>query len=95
MIIVMSFTNYCSAIGNLLASDPPLDWKDASSNPRPIELDVVFSWGFPHHLQTNVGSVPILLSNPRSLLPNFPLPNGLVEEQAVWPEPRHKTLNKY
>ena len=28
---------YGSAIGNVVVSDAPVDWKDASSNPRPAE----------------------------------------------------------
>ena len=55
LILVTVITSYGSAIGNVVVSDAAVDWKDASSNPRPIELDTVFSWGFPHHLQTNVG----------------------------------------
>ena len=34
-------TSYGSVIGNVFASDDPVDCKDASSNPRPAELDMV------------------------------------------------------
>ena len=60
----MILANYGSVIGNVITSDAPVNWKDASSNPRPAELDVVFSWGFQYHLQTNVGSVPLTPNQP-------------------------------